>query len=297
MTDWAEQRPTIELVKQTVTVPEVAELLGLEPNSQNKIASFDNPDERTPSLHLYEDHWWDFAAGKGGDVIDLVQAAHPGTTVEQAVRQLWTRALKAGKEPGDVEREPVRQVVDFTGTLEYAFPVVPVTFEATWEARLGVRPPRGCRGSADELWIPHRDLEGTYGVKVRRADGSKDALTGSQFTKRLYDPDGWRPRRFSWAQCIVAEGESDCWALSGVFRWTAPVLALPSGAQSWKDSWLTDLEPFEKVWICTDNDRAGEQAREKLTGKIGYLKAEQLRVPPLYNDAREAIAAGWKPQL
>ena len=77
----------------------------------------------------------------------------------------------------------------------------------------------------------------------------------------------------------------------------APTFALPSGASSWKDAWLEDLEQYEKVYLCMDNDRAGQAARDKLTRKIGWLKAEQLRVPPLYNDAREAIAAGWRPTL
>ena len=91
-TDLAEIQPTIELVKQTVTVPEVAELLGFEPNSQQKIPSFANPDERTPSLHLYEDHWYDYGTGQHGDVIDLVAAAYPGSTINEIVRMVWSRA-------------------------------------------------------------------------------------------------------------------------------------------------------------------------------------------------------------
>ena len=60
---------------------------------------------------------------------------------------------------------------------------------------------------------------------------------------------------------------------------------------------MEDLDRYDKVWLCMDNDKAGEAARDKLTRKIGFLKVEHLRVPQLYSDAREAIAAGWRPSL
>jgi hypothetical protein len=293
MTDWSEAQPTIELLKQTITVPEVAEMLGLEPNSAGKITSPFNPDERTPSLHLYEDHWYDFSTGKHGDAIDLVQVYDPEMTVPVALQKIWYRALRAGREPGDVEKLPVRQVQDFTEELAYR--------HARQEALSDGTPiPANCRieGMDGSLLIPHADQDGVYGVKVRHASGKKDAWPGSQFTKRLYDPHGWDPEDWTYrgAQaCIITEGESDCWAVRSFNL--APTFALPSGSSSWKDSWLEDLEPFTKVYLCMDNDRAGDAARDKLTRKIGYLKVEQLRVPPLYNDAREAIAGGWKPSL
>jgi hypothetical protein len=303
MTDWSEERPTIELVKQTVTVAEVAELLGFEPDSSGKITSPWNPDERTPSCHLYEDHFHDFSTGKHGDVIDLVRAFNPDLTVPEAVRKIWLRALRCGKEPGDVERVPVRQIVDFTAELyEHnddkfirCSPSDPAVINSPFE---DLQPPAGCRWDymRDELLIPHADQDGVYGVKVRHADGTKSSWPGSQFTKRLYNPQGWRDDPYISEVCVITEGESDCWAMCPWVGIT-PVFALPSGASSWKDAWLEDLEPFEKVYLCMDNDRAGQAARDKLTRKIGWLRAEQLRVPGLYNDARKAIAAGWKPTL
>lgn len=301
MTDWSEERPTIELVKETITVPEVAELLGLEANEQDKITSPFNQDERTPSCHLYEDHWYDYSAGKGGDVVDLVRVFYPDMSVPRAVKLIWNRALRAGREPGDVERQPVRQVQDFSQQLA-GLTLDPAIIQG-WSEKLGVPIPGNCRHQATvDLLIPHEDQDGVYGVRVRHQDDSKESWLGSQFTKRLYDPFGWGEGYGAiGGECVITEGETDCWALQSVLHnddgaWP-PVFALPSGAQSWKDSWLEDLEPFDKVWLCLDNDDAGNKAREKLTRKIGYLKVEQLRVPPLYNDARKAIAAGWRPEL
>jgi len=299
--DFCEHEHTAELAKSMVTCVDAAELLGYELPSSSKIPSFTNPDERTPSLHVYDGDagWWDFSSGEGGSVIDFVMRA-TGVEYSKALTVIIHRALKAGKEPGDVERQPVRQIVDFTEELAkiYRDPAGRSYYESVLRVPLPANAVVGFNADVDEgvypLLIPHCDSEGVYGVKVRGADGSKSSWPGSQFTKRLYDPRGWLEMKYLSKVCILAEGETDCWALG---RFTPFVFALPSGAQSWKDAWLEDLEPFEKVWICMDNDRAGEAARDKLTRKIGFLKAEQLRVPELYNDAREAIAAGWRPTL
>jgi hypothetical protein len=47
--------------------------------------------------------------------------------------------------------------------------------------------------------------------------------------------------------------------------------------------------------LALDNDRAGVQATDKVTRKIGWDRVERLKVPALHNDVREAIQAGWKP--
>jgi hypothetical protein len=284
-----------DVAKSMLSVPELADMLGLEPVN-GKIHSPWNPDERTPSCHLYDDHFWDFSTGQGGDVIDLLRAFNPEMSYGRAVSRLCHKAVKAGREPGDVERLPVRQLVDFTERL--AGPHFrAVNAYSQWTDALGLPLPANVVPLVDQLLIPHEDENGVYGVKVRGADGSKSAWPGSQFSHRLYDPLGWiGGSTHGITDCVIAEGESDCWAVRPHVS-PLPVYALPSGAGTWKDHWLKDLEPFDAIWICMDNDRAGTQARDKITSKVGYLRARQLRVPPLYNDAREAIAAGWRPNL
>lgn len=296
MTDWSEEKPTLELVKATVTVPEVADLLGLEPVN-DKIASPWNTEERTPSCHLYEDHYHDFSTGNHGDIVDLVQAYYPGYTIAHVVTLLWNKALRSGREPGDVEKVEPRNLVDFTEELASRTAFRPSSLDDGTPF-----PGNVVCDESDNVLVPHADHDGVYGVKVRGADGAKSAWPGSQFTKRLYHPGCWAfmPDRYFTGRCIITEGESDCWALDAIFDdqlGHADVFALPSGAQSWKDSWLKDLEPYSHVILCMDNDRPGKAARDKLTSKVGYLRAEQLWVPDLYKDARAAIVAGWRPTL
>lgn len=296
-TDWSEEQPSIELLKSTVTMYDVVELLGLEPDSQGKIISPWNPDERTPSCHVYEDHVYCYSTGHAGDIVDLVQALAPGTSWRKAVWMLWNRALRSGKEPGDVETAPVREVVDFSEELAKYHVGHPL-----WADVIGCPLPPTVRQNevTGDLLIPHQDQDGVYGVKIRAQDGAKTSWPGSQFTKRLYSPWGWQLNSYA-TTAIITEGESDAWHVSaltgdGEFdQYRQPeVFALPSGAGSWKDSWLKDLEPYTRVILIMDNDRAGEQARDKLTRKIGWGRVENSFVPALYNDVREAVANGWR---
>jgi len=292
-----DEKPSFEKLRTMVTVPEVLELLGIEVTSGDKFTSPYNPSERTPSAHAYEDHFFDFSTGKGGDVVDLVQAVQPELTPGRILFLLWTKALKAGKQIGDVEQQKPR-VLDRERLTEI-WKADGSGRHQEWRDHLGVSPPITVNVRKDgTLAIAHWDEEGVYGIKYRDMRGKKWSEPGSQFTHRLYHPWGWghtdhRP------YAVICEGESDCWALDEKLghRKGVYTFALPSGASSWKDHWIKDLEPFETIYICTDNDRAGKDARDKIHRKMHWDRTKDLMVPQLFGDAREAIRAGWIPKI
>lgn len=281
-----------DALKQTVTVPEVAELMGLEIDLRNKICSPWNPDDNTPSCHLYEDHFYDYSTGKFGDIFDLVMALNPETTLGQAVRAIKNRALKAGKEYGDVELSVPQELLDFTEQYYAAGGTSLEFFEGLNMVGTGV-----VRAPNLDILVPHCEPGRIYGVKVRGWAGGKFSWPGSQFGHRLYDPLGWPEQRTVVPTlAIICEGESDSWAMTHATVMTeVDVFALPSGAGTWRDHWLEDLEPYEQIYVCMDNDKSGQDAKDKLMRKIGYAKAIELKVPWAYNDARKAIKAGWDP--
>ena len=60
-----------EIVKENVNLREAAELYGIDVNRYGKaLCSFHN--DRHPSLYVADDHYYCFACGKHGDVIDFV---------------------------------------------------------------------------------------------------------------------------------------------------------------------------------------------------------------------------------
>jgi hypothetical protein len=291
--DWRELsfEQKIEALKATISVPDLAAILGLEPDVGDKVPSPWNPDERTPSCHLYDDHFWDYSTGKGGDIFDLFQAFAPDEKLGSIMEQLKNGALRAGLEVGDVERRRPNALLDFSTELEL---LQGAHLIDVWDG-MHVTPFGLIRHDGD-TYVLHREPGRVYGVKVRYGSGGKGSWAGSQFTHRLYDPFGWPDGYAPQPWVIITEGESDAWAMIHATE-GVDVLALPSGSGSWKDHWLDDLTPYDRVYLCFDNDRAGQEALEKVTRRIGWARAHQLKVPALYNDAREAIKAGWRPSF
>lgn len=289
--DW---KTRLHALKNTVSVPEVFELMtGEEVPANGKVRSPSNPEDHTPSCHLYDDHFFDYSTGKGGDIFDLAVALNPAYTLHTAVVALKQKAVRVGKEYGDVERVEPAEIDDFFERLDQYTRVE--SFHGLDVHRFGVRvTPEG------DVLVPHQEMGRVYGVKTRFAGGGKGSWAGSQFSHRLYDPCGWPPRNECGSLAIICEGESDAWAMIGAvpyesFHGVIDVLALPCGAGTWKDHWLDDLGGYNVIHICMDNDDAGKRARDKIMLKVGYGRAEELKVPQLYNDARAAITAGWVP--
>ena len=84
--DWAENEDwftmeleeRIALVKSAVTMADVAELCGYEVDN-DKIRPPWNEVERTPSTHIYDEHFYDYATGRHGDVFDFLHEVEAAT--------------------------------------------------------------------------------------------------------------------------------------------------------------------------------------------------------------------------
>lgn len=305
--DWEdlELDERIALVRGAYTPRDVCEQFELTIVGDKIRSPFNEADE-TPSCHLYEDGWFDYSTGKWGDVIDLVvhlSGRKPG----QVLRQLAAGIQSMELDPDRVKRAE-KQIADLTA-LYHDLKVADtenVWVAAQWavklpgvsvthlrllymEDRLGV-------DVAGNLLIPHWHDGIVTGVKIRHTDGHKTSVSGSSFAAGLYETLAYR-----WDQvavpAVIVEGESDCWALERLLMNKAHVYALPSGAGLWRDDWLASLEAYEHVYTAFDNDRAGQQATEKVRKSIGWGRWKGLTVPQLYNDVREALCAGWEPKL
>lgn len=79
-----------DVVKETVSVPEAAGLVGIRAG-RNGMALCPFHDDHNPSLRLYEDHFYCFGCGAHGDVIDLISRSAGLRPIEAARRlaSLW----------------------------------------------------------------------------------------------------------------------------------------------------------------------------------------------------------------
>lgn len=285
---------TAERVRASFPVPEIAEELGLEIEGDKAYCFLH--DEHTPSLHLYEDHWYSYCCGKGGTVIDLVMEWF-GCSFGRALAWFAEGQDLEDLEPRvTVERE-LKVVRDFTDQMramtvhpgqehhEFAKTRWPYLYSHDWIPGVPV---------AGGLAFPHIHDGQTTGIKYRLFNGSKTSEPGSVFTVGLYRPYGLIAPDVS-DRLVIAEGETDTWALQCHFGGSVVVAGLPSGASTWRDDWVPRDMP--EVYVCMDNDKAGKEALERIVRSVGFDRARELKVPALYNDASEALAAGWSPTL
>lgn len=291
----------VEAIKQSVGPLDLADTLELDVED-GKIHSPWNEADNTPSCHLYEDHFYDFSTGQGGDVIDLYMLLAK-CSWGSAVNRLLKGAASMDAEAGRISRPSVVEA-DLTEQWYEILHGTPSSTEL-WADRLKPVSPfflndlwaqEELCATNEAMWIPHWHGGKVTGIKIRRADGSKTAVPGSQFGRGLYWPDGWREDADF---AVIAEGESDCWALTQHFGWNGliKVFALPGGAGLWREQWLADLQQFERIYTIFDNDVAGKSATERVRRSIGWSRWAGIDVPGVYNDAREALANGWQPRL
>lgn len=294
----------IALVRGAYTPRDVCEQFEIDIVGDKIRSPFNEADE-TPSCHLYEDGWFDYSTGKWGDVIDLVvhlSGRKPG----QVLRQLAGGIQSMELDPDRVKRAE-KKVADLT---QLFFDLGARDDLALARLRSWARSLSGVEFSLlIDLWnrshlavdiagsvlIPHWHDGVVTGIKVRHLDGHKTSVSGSSYTIGLYDAGFYQA---SAGVAILTEGESDCWSIvPAAVMADVDVYALPSGAGLWKLEWLAQLERYETVYTAFDNDRAGQQATEKVRKSIGWGRWKQLTVPSLFNDVREAISKGWEPKL
>ena len=277
------QRDTI---KSSVSMLRVLELLGMEPpNRHGKIRSLSNDADHTPSLHIYDDHWYDFSTHQGGDQIEFVMVAK-SCTYKEALKVL------GGREPSTVRRRPLAQakpaaLPDLTDKFLSAEEASPVGLQRA-DRFITQRWPYltlddvqgyGVKVLEKELWIPHRDAEGyVRGIKVREMlNGDKYAVPQSRFTSQLYRVEHHQLAPIA----LIAEGESDTWCLSkylnkSPFRTLVQTFGLPGGAGTWRKEWTDGLVSYKAVLVILDDDFAGQAAAEHIVDQLGQDRATSI---------------------
>ena len=274
-------------IKESVSMYQVLELLGMEPpNRQHKIRSVANPGDNTPSLHIYHDHWYDYSTGQGGDQIKFVEMV-TGCTFGEALSMLGGKAGISTRSKYGVSRPKLEDLTD-------RFDDEPVGSKsakaraAGWVAgkwpflELDDLTGFGVKVCEHALWIPHRDRQDVVrGIKVRDTySGVKHAVKGSRFTSFLYRVE---PVLQSGVALLV-EGESDLWCVQ---KWinsrglnsAVRVYALPGGAGTWRPEWMSIFDGHHVTILCLDDDKAGQEATQRITEAIGAHRAGSL-VPP-----------------
>jgi len=165
----------------------------------------------------------------------------------------------------------------------------------------------------------NKEIAGKYGYKVgKRENGELVHVVD------FYDKDGklraqklrTRDKQFKWLgnakspglvgqhlykpgkRLVVVEGEIDMLTVSQLFNGKWPVVSLPHGAASAERTFkeeLTELEKWEQVIICFDNDDPGREAAAKCAKVLSPGKAAIANLP--LKDANAMLLAGRGPEV
>lgn len=116
-------RKLFETVKAVVTPREAAKRYGL-PVSQGGMARCPFHEDRTPSMKLYEDHFYCFGCGAHGDVIDLtgqLLGLGPGDAAERVASDF---GIDAGQHPRCVPKQNRHNIHRFREDGTFCFSVL-----------------------------------------------------------------------------------------------------------------------------------------------------------------------------
>jgi len=150
---------------------------------------------------------------------------------------------------------------------------------------------RGCWLYGVWVWrgitIPWFYRQQIWAVNVRcfEQDAKYKVIKGSRRSGTLYGADKVSGKE----NCIFVEGEFDAMLLWQEVGDLADVLTLGSASAHLADRWLAFLGSYDRVWLATDSDAAGEQAARRLMQR---LNGRARRVYPEGKDVTEAWQSG-----
>ena len=136
-----------------------------------------------------------------------------------------------------------------------------------------------------------KDANGTIvGIRLRRLDGSKYAVTGSH--NGLFIP---KDQTFS-DRLLVCEGPTDCAALLSLGFWCIGRPCCKGGTE-YTVRYVRSRQP-EEVVVVADNDDMGQEGAEALIQTLlGYCQTVRLVTPPAaFKDIRAWLIAGGSHQ-
>ena len=92
--------------------------------------------------------------------------------------------------------------------------------------------------------------------------------------------------------CIIVEGEIDCMSM---YEFDIPSLSVPFGGgkgakQQWIDTEFHNMDRFDEIFICMDNDEAGHEAAVEIATRLGIERCRIVTLP--YKDANECLLNG-----
>lgn len=261
--------------------------------------------------------WKDFGTGATGDILELwmqTQNVKFPEALDQARKFLGIVAIDRPKPKTKPHRPSTTGLVPLSHSpaLNYLqneraiHPETAILYKVFGHGKNAVRTDK--EGKHSDYLFSHNetflafsfiDAEGdpvmlkSTGIKKRK-DKTKDIWS----TKPHYTLWGWWTVSDNDRSIIICEGEIDAMSLYQLDP-GFPVLSMPAGASNltWIENDYHALQRFEKIYILTDQDNAGELAASEIAKRLGRARCSRIPLPGKYKDANEVLTKGQPEEL
>lgn len=258
------------------------------------VGNIDGETGKSLKIHLTGERsgvWSDFATGDKGDLLNLWALKH-NVSLMVALKEA-SQYLGIGQTKFEAY---ARKQFDKPQTTK----MIPLTSESqvmrylAEERKLTVETLHAYKihGRGRSIAFPYlRDGEFIF-VKylgLDRPDGKKQIHAEKNCEPCLF---GWQALPPSTRTIAICEGEIDAMSL---YQYGIPALSVPFGGGSgkkheWVEYEFDRISIFDEIFLCFDNDKAGETAVAELIERLGRHRCRVVRLP--HKDANECLQNG-----
>lgn len=226
--------------------------------------------------------WSDFSAGTSGDLLDLWMAVRGCGLTEamtQAAELIGVHFAAPEKKSYPKPQRPTNISAKSDPVMSWLKDVRKLSAEAIAAYKVV--------GKDDTYaMFPHlRDGE-LCNFKLRHIANKKDMRVAGGCEQMLF---GWQAIPDNARSVVICEGELDAMSL---YQYGHPALSVFSGAGNfaWLDNEYPNLERFDDIYLCFDNDEAGKAGCSALIERLGRDRCLVVTLPG--KDANECLVAG-----
>lgn len=236
--------------------------------------------------------WYDFQASHGGDLLDLWAMTKRISLIEAMKEVAGYYNLAEPKPSYGVSKKTFTKPPKIC--LESLISSSPVHKYLSEERRLESRiiALYQIPQSNDEIifnYFRNKELIFIKKLKLVRKNGKKEMRVSENAEPCLF---GWHLIPETARSVVICEGEIDAMSF---YQYGIPALSVPFGGgrgekQRWIEYELDNLNRFDEIFICMDNDDAGREGAKEIIDRLGAYRCKIVELP--MKDANECLVNG-----